>query len=221
MDKMSQTVITAGISPTFILRKIDPTEVYNNLIKGKYSDVVYNNKLQSDDNVMVNEIKILGSSTRDDMFSFKDYNNVVQVYCSNGSQSHNKIICDWCREPIEKDKATIGIPINYKYDRETKNHYFDIEGTCCKFECAYSYLKRYAGYGTSCHDPLYTNSENLLRFLFKIIHGDKAILRDAVDPRITIRMDGPVEPCKSYSYVRTPSIILNQSRVLYHRLPLK
>jgi len=206
---MKSTLIV-GIVPTFHLKKVDPLEVYQRLIKGDFKSIVKN--VRSAQPIESREINVYGSNSDDASFTFKDHNNLLQVIVS--SNHNDRKTCDWCKQSIPDDSIIIGVPISYAF--QAGNHIIDMEGCCHSFECAFSYLKRFRGYHVSTFDPIYANSETILRFLFSLCYPGET-LKDAMDPRIYKQMGGSVSNIKHHSYVRLPSVVIQKAKVLYQK----
>jgi hypothetical protein len=207
--KMNSKLIV-GIVPTFHLKKIDSLDIYQRLIKGEFKSVNHTKKTPT--NVAnTQEISLHGNNSDDSTFTFKDHNNLVQVIVTSNHYDRHR--CDWCLQPMKESDISIGVPITYDY--QGGNHIFEMEGCCHSFECAFSYMKRFRGYHVSTFDPVYMNSETILRFLFHLCYPDE-VLRDSPDPRITLAMGGAVGSIK-HTYVRIPSVIIQKAKVLYQR----
>lgn len=43
--------------------------------------------------------------------------------------------CDWCRLPVERSDARIGVPVSYELGQDG-THRFRVYGTCCRLQCA-------------------------------------------------------------------------------------
>jgi hypothetical protein len=204
---MKSTLIVE-IVPTFYLKKIDSLEIYNKLINGDFKSIQKKNNLSS---TYISNIKLYGNDSQDSTYTFNDNNNIKQIIVTSNNNIRNK--CDWCLKEIKTNDIVIGVPISYKYD--SGNHIFEMEGCCHSFECSFSYMKRFRGYHLSTYDPLYYNSENILRYFFHLCYPND-ILMEACDPRIQNHIGGPLEDC-NHVYYRLPSIVIKTAKGLYQK----
>lgn len=223
-----------GITPTFTLRRIDPREIYE-----KYTKDVYISVSLPKDKIAVHVAPImveptLGNSPSQGIYAFKLKNNTTQViatsnsvpfeyYMANGEELPCGGECRTCRK--QYPTRALGIPVRMT---ETVNaegapcmKYFLDDCSYCSFECAYSGYKLYHCMGSRYSDPLYMDSEQLLRFMFKQAHPHGGILKEAPDPRLSMRFCGPLDDdafhSKKHTYARMPNVILAPVKVQYQR----
>jgi hypothetical protein len=76
-------------------------------------------------------------------------------------------------------------------------------------------MKRFRGYHLSTYDPLYYNSESILRFFFHLCYPNDE-LKEACDPRIQKHIGGPLEDC-NHMYYRLPCVVIKNVKSLYQK----
>jgi len=124
--------------------------------------------------------------------------------------------CDWCRRQF--DCMPLGIPINYRL-RDNGLHAYKCDGYLCSFECALAFVRRDASGSHHRRDPLYRDSEALLKSMFVKLHGDKK-LREACDWRLLRDNGGDLgdeEAAKFTRYYRTPNVRVTPMSVVYQQ----
>jgi hypothetical protein len=119
--------------------------------------------------------------------------------------------CDYCRRQF--DTAPMGVPLSYQKQHTGVNAY-KCDGYLCCFECVLAFIRT-----EGCRDPLYTDSENLLRNMFaKLYPGRK--LRMQQDWRLLRDNGGDTtdeEAARFTPYVRTANVKLTPMSVIYQR----
>jgi len=200
------------IIPTFHLRGIDP-----NVALSKYKNKNFPEIIEEKVNIFVSNIQILpkySEDLRDETFLFQDKSGSKDVYTTLNHTSfksweekgtHNpKTPCMYCRHPV--GEKCVYIPI--KFVKEGLLTGLDPH---CRNECALSSLHREQGLSFITRDPLYKDSEYLLKYLHSLEYGDEP-LEEALDWRLLNINGGPLTR-KEYAktnlgYSRTTNIIV-------------
>lgn len=182
-------------------------------------------------------------TTGSDSFTFaeKDHNNMLPIAGT----------CMWCRtkitkipigipikmehlhdkkEPIKKEHLKTeqlrienfkGGNVNVKIDYSNEQIIFHVDGTYCTFECCYAGLLRQF---SSCYlyrDPLYINSEPMLKLMYKLCFNDTN-LSEAVD-WISFKNNGGHTDLESYHqnshyYVTSKNMLILPSKISYQTI---
>ena len=249
MSKTEDQTITA-ITPTFLLKGIDPINVLSEYIGGKYNNTkTTNSKPNIGKSVTpISVVPKYGTSSEDQIYIFKDKSNINQTVVTTNHEAYTRVKayyngdglqksqiigtdegpeiakeCVWCRSEIKTEALGIPISIEILQDRETheKAYVFHIDGNddyCC-FECCFSGFKRLNPASVIFRDPLYMDSEQMLKFMYSCVYPKGAPLREAQDYRLLKRNNGPLTEkeffSETHSYVRTPNIILLPAKIEY------
>jgi hypothetical protein len=233
MVKMANKAVI-GIVPTFTLRRVDPKEVYDKYLKGCYAEMKFPKEKISLSISSTATNPTMSSSPDAGVFCSRLKNNTFQViatsnsipysiYMNNGQNLPVGGECMYCRKKFETD--ALGIPTRMKEYRDSNNRlslifYMD-DCSYCSFECAFAALKFYSNGQANVYDPLYMDSEQLLRYLYSIVYPNAGHLRESPDRRLHQRFNGPLEDDAFYSnkhaYIRTSNVILAPLKVQYSR----
>lgn len=138
----------------------------------------------------------------------------------NGTDKSNSgYTCHWCRASFVGEHLII--PIRIDRDLSTNKLLFSGTGSYCSFECAYASLKTKWYCGFYQRDPLYSDAETLLRFMFYRFTNKETLIA-APDWTLYYKNGGPLSDKDFYSshhtYVPTSNIILNVAKVSYLQL---
>ena len=203
----------ALVEPRLFLRGIDGAKLFERYLQGEFSKNQLI-KLQNESKVVkINFKPSYGHTPLDSIYEYKDSNNKVKLVIttdhqkfaliSNGS---SKKLCQWCRRPIRS--TSLGIPI--KMEHIDGKYIFYITGTFDTFECAYSRVVD-KNKGTHYRDPVYLNSEPMLKSLFEIIYPERTLLK-LPEWDLLEENGGPLKEEKYFSqesrWVELPSIII-------------
>jgi hypothetical protein len=221
---MSGKVIL-GVSISFHIKSIDCKEITDKYLHGKYSTItkdyvkVLGKPSIKSYNSVLTTIKNYGTNEDDGIFiRYDNIGNIEKVLTTNveSYRLYNgdgclPIVgkCNWCQRPIIL--PPIGIPI--KLDHHGPLLIFHVDQPYyCRFECCYSGLRR------DFKDPLYMNSETLLKFLYSILYPNSD-LKQALDWRLLDINGGPLSSDEydkeTHIYKRTVNIILSPVKVIY------
>lgn len=97
---------------------------------------------------------------------------------------------------------------------------FDVDGQFCTFECCYAGLKQLYPPYHLMRDPLYMDSEQLLRLMYSSIYpNSNSFVQPAPDWRLLKENGGPLEPKDFFSgthtFVKTPNLVILPIKVEY------
>lgn len=144
--------------------------------------------------------------------------------------------CMWCRIPIEH--SPVGIPTSVEYISARQNVVnplkaelvkklidtgtmrFDVDGQFCTFECCFAGLKQLYPPYHLMRNPLYMDSEQLLRLLYSSIYPNaKSFVQPAPDWRLLRDNGGPLEPKEFFSgthiFIKTTNLVILPIKVEY------
>ena len=223
-----------GVVPTFTLRRIDPKEIYEKYKKGLYAGLSL-----PKEKIAISVSSTVTDPTMSSSFEFGIYccrlkNNTIQVIATSNSVPYHVYMDNGCMLPqggeclhCRKQFVTeaLGIPTKMKEVRDDIGRlsmvfYMD-DCSYCSFECVFSALKLYSNGQAHMYDPLYMDSEQLLRYLYSQIHPNAGPLRDAPDRRLHQRFNGPLDDeafhSKKHTYIRTSNIVIAPIKVQYSR----
>lgn len=199
------------IIPTFHLRGIVPAQILKRYKEGNFP-VFPQNKV----NVSVTNIRVLpklSSDNSEENFIFVDKSGTKNVYTTTNHASFQtwkerksispEIPCSWCRHSVGEKGFCMPISIAgedlYVGDVPT-----------CSYNCCYSELKRQIGTSFHNRDPLYKDTESILKYLYSCDHPDEK-LTGAPDWRLLDINGGPLtyeEFSRGAKYARTINIIV-------------
>lgn len=231
---MSSSIV--GINPTFLLRKIDPVKIRDKYFNGDYAQLTLpNTKINV--TVPANLMTIqptLGTSPECDVYTFRTKSNTLQTVATTNHQAYVILTtqgitpplggeCDWCR--LKFEHSALGIPVKIEEVRPDPNTeptlIYYVDKCLCSFECCLAYLKKHYSLSYRHRDPLYIDSEQMLRSLYSKIHPKAGFLslRQANDPDLLRVKGGSLEVAEyrdaKHIYERTPNIVVAPIKVQY------
>lgn len=199
------------IVPTLHLRGIVPSVILARYKKGDFPGVQ-----ESKVNVSVTDIRLLpkfSSDPAEETFIFVDKSGSKNVYTTTNQASYRQwmekgayspnVPCQWCRYPVGDE--CVPIPL-----KMVDRNLFIGDVPYCSFECSLAGLKKEYGLSFITRDPLYRNSEYLLKHLFSKENPGKK-LKEAMDWRLLDINGGPLsreEFASSFHFLRTPNLII-------------
>lgn len=216
-----------SVTPTFVLRRLDPESVIQKYRSGFFSKLTtFPPKLSLRETTVIqakNVINHQGQGPLDESYIFRDKSNTVQNVVTTNHALFREMPppyqCLNCGHQFEHDP--IGVPLRMKEtsnDNEKITQYIS-DGCHCTFECALSTIRRYYPTSRRYRDPLYMDSEQMLRHMFSILYPNEK-LQVAQDTRL-LKPNGPLSyetwSHKKHSYYRTTSIVLHPSKIQYLR----
>jgi hypothetical protein len=222
---MSQGPVVVNFTPSFQLRKVDPHQVYEKYRAGGFSQplTVPTTKAAP----VITNLPI-GSCSDQEVYAFRDKGNVLQKVATTNHEAYMRCvggqsrplggIDDFTGKPFS-DTESIGIPV--RMDEQTiyeptglkKISVYYMDGCTRTFENSLSLIKRYQGQSIRYRDPVYADSETLLRQLHRQLYPNAPPLREALDPRLNperVMTDPGV-----YTYRRTSSLVLAPVKIQY------
>lgn len=220
-----------SINPSFLLRGIEMKTILTNYLAGKY------HKLQPKTKLVISNAKtsltfrpgsnICSTSTEDESYVYKDRsagtalvtttNSKVYLAYKKGTLSKETHICNWCRQPFTGDP--VGIPVQLKILKDGTYVFYIDDPHYKTHECALAALDHINSGASSSRDPLYLDSEQMLRLMYFKQYPNKGHLRKAPDWRLHSGNGGPLSETEfsanSSVYVRTPNLIFAPVKVEY------
>ena len=154
-------------------------------------------------------------------------NSVHLLDKSGGERNEATCLCDWCRRSIrdvyERHGLTLtkplGVPLRVDFVSEEAPVFY-LDGRTCSCSCALALIQENKKYMFQFRDPLYTDTEVILRHLHRAL-GSRQTLKVAPDWRLYQGNGGALSDedfdSSEYEYVRTTNVNLAQARVLYQR----
>jgi hypothetical protein len=230
------------VTPTFLLKGIDPNEVLE-----KYKNGFFNRPIPKKTPIKIAQnatilAPVYGLDNNSPVFSIKDRNNnciIVatsnhenfDVFTKNGGSLPVGGRCDHCKEDF--NHTVIGYPVAYEeksileyWENNTTRcrvvYVFWVEGCHCSFECALGYLRMFANRPANYRDNSMSECERYLKFLYKLSHPTAGTLRPAQDPRILSTHNKGSLSRQAWSdnrhiYVRSDRVLMIPAKVEYVR----
>lgn len=217
---------TVSITPTFLLKGVNPGAVLKNYLSGFYSDYQIKSKVKVQSNA-VRILDIQKESTLSSLFAIRDQNSSLRVFSVpsvemiKGKKGGR---CDNCHLDFFHD--AFGIPVRHDelIVSGERIMVFSIDGVLCDFECCYAVLKNEMSKCYRYQDLLWSRSEQLLKFLFWLLYP-KDTLVAAQDWRLLKVNNGYMEPeeykATSHRFYRTGGLIVEHARAVYERFVSK
>lgn len=221
----------ARVTPTFLLRGVDLTELrnrYNSGYYARYQPKRINISLASNDAIVAPSY---GADTGAGSYTFKDRNNTTLVFATSNQRPFETFSttgetkggqCDWCRDEFSHESIGIPIAMNAKtiLDDSGQNHEvysFMTEGCFCSYECALAEVQRSLSLPCYNRDILYNNSESWLKMMYHLATRTTNDLKATPDPRLLRRNGGALErsDIRRHQYQRASFIIQAPCKVGY------
>jgi len=208
------------VVPTFLLRSVDPVAVLEAYQRGEYKNVT---QPPSSKVSMSNGISLApsyGSNPESEIYTYRNKSNNQIVVVTTNHQAYTAHIngevyvprrCLWCRGPIEEP---IGIPVRLTIDTEGVYHFLVDRPYYCSFECCFAEIC--LNNSRCIRDPLYYDSEQMLRLWFRRAVGDTELIA-APDWWLLDENGGPLsrKDWSSHRYTRMSGIITAPIKVTY------
>lgn len=218
---MALRSVVTGVTPTFLLRGVDPIRIAEDYLKGTYSALSCKRREESGPALPVTGpvATQIASTTDADLYGYRNKSNITQVVgttnCRNyvtfvSAHTHEPIVggrCKWCRR--EFAHVGLGVPVRLLQGEGKLIVYFiDL---ACHFECAFSLFKRRYNGGSRYRDSRFMDGESILRHIYALQYPDAPPLREAHDPELLKCNGGCLEDAeydsRSHIYLPTPSMI--------------
>lgn len=220
------------ITPTFLLKGVDPLKVLNDYLTGNHP-TSRKPSASCTPSTLISLIPKYGTTPDSETYVYRDRTNyqkrIVTTNHDVFSQSDDPSTlptvgkCMWCRRELEK--SPVGIPTTVKWtpdlsspSRRAGSLRFTVDGTYCTFECAYASLKYISPPIHLMRDPLYMDSEQLLRLMYSTCYPDsKKFIQPAPDWRLLKDNGGPLTLQEFFSdchrYVKTPNVVVHPIKI--------
>lgn len=126
--------------------------------------------------------------------------------------------CDWCRRAFET--PPMGVPLNYRLGVDGIYRY-QCDGYFCSFACTLAFIRRDNSAYAGGRDPLFRDSEPLLRNMFAKLYPGKK-LYEAIDWRLMRDNGGDItqqeeDHAQKTPYIRTANVKLTPMAVTYQQ----
>lgn len=192
MNKSTKSLVTI-ITPTIHIKGVDIKKIVDNYNKGYYNNISIST---------LPKIKL---------------NDITNIVSSTNQQPRPKLNrCMWClRELIQP----IGIPIDIWYlSNEDSILILTMEPNYCSFECTYAALIRELGYNYVARDPLYCQSEMLLKTWYNLLYPNQPLI--PAGDRYLLDQNGGQLTSDEYQrsghlYYKLPNIIVESGKFNY------
>jgi hypothetical protein len=177
-------------------------------------------------------------SAESETYSYIDKSNIKRIVTTSnhtkyslvrdGKPLSKGVKCSWCRLRVEdhpgfdKENGPIGIPLKFELAKINGVYLYifhcdqDDFGT---FECAFALFKFLNPPTYAYRNPVYMDSEKMLRLLYSLAHPNGEQLKAADDWRLLGENGGPIEKNEffkgTHTYRQTPNIILLPAKIEY------
>lgn len=201
------------IVPTFHLRAVTPAGALKKYKEGNFPPVI-----EEKVNISMSNIHLLpkySQDPREKTFLFQDKSGCKDIYTTLNQSSFKHWEekgtypptdpCTWCRYPVGDNPVFIPIKLI------TGELWTGVEPHC-SYQCCLANFRREQGLSFITRDPLYKDSEYLLKYLYAREYGEGKILRSALDWRLLDINGGPLTReefiAEGISYARTSNLIV-------------
>lgn len=227
--------MSTKINPTFLLKGINPPELFNSYQNGAFSAIVPNSG--SKIKITKNTIMVApeyGDNNDNAIFAFKDKNNIDMVYATSNHVNYEVYLadggklpmggrCDWCKEDFSHQ--SLGYPIAQQEitalvdDHHRVYYNFWVEGEFCSFECAAAKLKECNNQPLTYRDINIRDSQSMLNTLFLLTYPNENSFHPAKDYKLLKSRKGSLETetwrNSRHKYFRTDRVLLVPAKVEY------
>jgi len=231
---MSKPIITMTV-PTFFLRGVDPTKIVEKYQSGAYENLDYNTEKVKICPVKPTFQPSFGTNINDGVFTLRLPNNSTQIIATTNQEIWVKhlnsnddsidisgLTCEYCRQDITG--TPVGIPVKMATTKHPDGHdvyVFGFDRVTCDLECSLALIHQENRNRFPCRDPLYRTSEQMLRYLHRLLYPQDPPLRRAADYRLHLRNGGSLDDSQYYTsrhrYIRTPNVISGPVKIMYVR----
>ncbi len=219
-----------NITPTFLLRGIDPSSILQAYLQGKYEDKpIPGSKVEAVANVIAAD-SVVGENSESEIYEYIDRTNTQRrIITSNhkkyaivrdSNQFQSDIppggICQWCRRVFNHEP--VGIPVRMEYLSKENISIYHVEGVFCVYEELLMMIKLKTHCPMILQESLFKDSETMLRTMFDTVYPGE-YLGDCSDWTLLECNGGPISEkdffSKLHVYRRSPNIILQPLKVEY------
>jgi hypothetical protein len=227
-----------SVTPTFLIKKIDHRKVLENYNNGKYTSFKLPEKRTQMNVIKATVEPTYGTSPDAPIYTFRNKNNIVQTVATTNHTSYLAFnstgqlpmggICDGCRRLFEHQ--AIGIPIRIEKiittlannEQKVLTVYHCDDLVYHSFECALLGLKRTNRLNWQFRDPLYMDSETMLRNFYAQLYPNAGQLKAANDHRLLKCHGGPLDDAEydngHHIFTRSSNVVMVPVKVQYQRL---
>lgn len=218
---MALKAVVVGVTPTFLLRGVDPLRVAEDYLKGSYSNITCKRREESRPPLPTAgpvATQIAGT-TEADVYGYRNKSNITQVVATTNCRNYVTFVSAQTGEPVMGGRckhchrdfthAGLGVPIRLEESEGKLVVYFvDLAG---HYECAFALWKHKYNGGSRYRDSRYMDGESILRHLYAIQYPEAPPLREAHDPDLLKCNGGCLDDAEydamNHIYLSTPSII--------------
>uniref|UniRef100_A0A6C0BMZ4 Uncharacterized protein n=1 Tax=viral metagenome TaxID=1070528 RepID=A0A6C0BMZ4_9ZZZZ len=213
-------------TPTFVLTKIDPHDVFRAYISGAFKDIVSPPSRLSMKKVMASTMSH-GTDESSETFTTKDKMGITRTMITTGHKAYEAFMndidfipdkCLWCRCKIPDDCEPIGIPI----DSIQNKAFYCVLKAHCTFECMYATLMARSSMSSMYRDLYHSKSAYLANVMFKTVTGSDEDIVPAMDWILHEENGGPLSDdlfrCKSTRLKKTHSLVLPPVKTILERI---
>lgn len=229
--------MTTRVTPTFLLKGVDPNKLYADYKAGFFSrQPAPKSKIKIAQNTVI-LAPTYGTTNRDPIFSIKDKNNCSLVVATTGHTDFEVFTrtggtlqpggrCRLCMEDIQG--IGVGCPVGYQEstvltndDPNPKNaryrvlYTFWVEKKFCTFEHALGYLRPMLSCPSDYRDTTIRDSERMLKLLYKLTYPNAGPLRPAQDPDLRGSLTNEEWEDQRHVYIRTDRVLMIPAKVEY------
>lgn len=231
------------ITPTFLLRGVDPNKVLRDYQNGKYTQhVPISAKVKLSDLSSI-IAPTYGADRNSGIYSYKDKNNVTmtiatsnhkayEIYNSDGGEVSVGGRCRYCLKdfthrsvgiPIKMEKVNVFIKDENDNVVEVNPIYkFWVEDlTCCSYRHALGLIRANLSQPVFHRDSQYNKSEEYLKLMYRLETEKVEPLRCPNDPRLSKNCGGSMDDeefeDERYEYLRTNTTVIIPAKVEYIR----
>ena len=193
------------ITPTFLLRGLDPNKILADYQAGYFSRPVTNKTKITISRSNPILAPSYGTNNESPVFTLKDRNNSTVIIATSGHKNYEIFTrtgelkmggrCDRCKRDfphvamgyvvgfLENSVLTNADP-DPKKARYRILYTFWVEGEFCSIECAFSYATILLSHPVDYRDTTMRDSVRLLKFMYRLMYPNGPPLRPAQDPAL-------------------------------------
>lgn len=218
---MAHKLVVTGVTPTFLLRGVDPIRTAEDYLKGVYSNISYKRREDSGGTPTVSGpvATQIATVAEADTYGYRNKSNITQVVATTNCRNFVTFVSASTGEPVwggrckycyrEFTHAGLGVPIRLEEtDGKLTVYFVDLAG---HYECAFALWKRKYNGGTRYRDSRYMDGEMILRHLYALQYPGAPPLREAHDPDLLKCNGGCLDDAEydaaNHVYLPTPSMI--------------
>jgi hypothetical protein len=202
-------------------------------------------KSQSSPNALVRDhtqLTTYGHNQESPIYSYKNSSNCQQVMVTTNHESYSYFNktggslliggeCIYCSRRYETEGLGIPVRMDIGYTLVTRDNvsnyekqliYYSVDCKHCSFQCALARLQQNNHLTSTAKNPVYFNSEQLLRSLYRSMYPDGPRLIKADDPILLKSKGGSLSYDEYsnplYSYIWTPGIIISPIKMPYQQI---